>query len=216
MLSAMNAPLSTTRSEPKQLRARMKRLALLDAAAAEFGERGYEHTTAKSIATRANVASGSFYQYFSNKDEALRVVAERRFAQISDQLSVPKVDSPSELGSIDLCALFRDALAYVYAFHASDQALHEVLEQRRCVDPALNALMHNREGALLAKVRRFVGLYGLDDPDTVAFCLHAMAEGIVHRHVFHPNAIDREAVLDHGAAMLAACFQRLIDSGVQR
>ncbi len=212
----MNAFVSTTRSEPKQLRARMKRLALIDAAAAEFGERGYEHTTAKSIATRANVASGSFYQYFSNKDEVLRVVAERRFAQISDQLSVPQVDSPEELGSIDLRALFREALAYVYAFHASDRELHEVLEQRRCVDPALNALMHDREASLLAKVRRFVGLYGLPDPDAVAFCLHAMAEGLVHRHVFHPNSIDRDALLNHGAEMLAAYFERLIDSGEPR
>lgn len=198
------------KAEPKQQRARLKRQALIDAAAKEFGERGYEQSTAKSIAARAQVATGSFYQHFDNKDELLRLVAEQRLHSIDQQLVVPgPVDSQAPGQTLDVQALFKRALAYVYDFHARDPQLHEVLEQRRCVDAELNALMSEREARLLEKVVQFVSAFNLPDTEAVAFSLHAMAEGLVHRHVFHPNSIDREQLLRCGAAMLSAYFERL-------
>ena len=46
------------------------------AAEAEFTEHGYAQTTARSIAERAGVATGTFYQYFVDKD-VMRIVAEK-------------------------------------------------------------------------------------------------------------------------------------------
>ena len=68
--------------QPTQARAQRTRQALLDAAAKEFSQRGYAATTSKSIAARAKVATGSFYQYFSNKDLALRELARARIADL--------------------------------------------------------------------------------------------------------------------------------------
>ena len=47
---------------------------LLDAAAAEFGEKGFHETSVVSITQRAGVALGSFYTYFASKDALFRAV----------------------------------------------------------------------------------------------------------------------------------------------
>mgnify|MGYP001232231345 CR=1 FL=1 len=210
MLGASMRSGAKVRNPPKQLRARLKREALISAASAEFAECGYEQSTAKSIAARAGVASGSFYQHFDNKDEILRVVAEVRFGNIAEQLVVPSLPANGVgLKDLDVEALFYQALAYVHDFHANDTALHDVLEQRRRVDPALNALISEREAMLLQKVRRFVALFEIRQGDAVAFALHAMAEGLIHRHAFQPSPISREELLRAGSKMLAAYFERL-------
>src|SRR5688572_22981840 len=80
---------------PVQERAHKTRAALLDAAEREFAERGYAQTTAKSITARAGVATGSFYQYFADKDAVLRELAQARFAQLAEGLCAVRVDRPA-------------------------------------------------------------------------------------------------------------------------
>ncbi|HKY91902.1 MAG TPA: TetR/AcrR family transcriptional regulator, partial [Nevskiaceae bacterium] len=48
--------------------------ALLDAAAAEFGEKGFHDSSIVSITARAGVALGTFYTYFDSKDELFRAL----------------------------------------------------------------------------------------------------------------------------------------------
>jgi AcrR family transcriptional regulator len=61
-------PLSTElRRLPRQSRGRRRVDALLDAAAAEIRDAGYEAATMCSIATRAGASIGSLYQFFPNK-----------------------------------------------------------------------------------------------------------------------------------------------------
>jgi AcrR family transcriptional regulator len=45
---------------------------LLDAAAEEFGSRGYHETAISHITTRAGVGLGTFYVYFKSKEEVFR------------------------------------------------------------------------------------------------------------------------------------------------
>jgi AcrR family transcriptional regulator len=70
---------------PTQERAVRTRAALLAAAQRDFSERGYAATTAKSIAERAGAATGSFYQYFADKDAALREIAVARLASVAER-----------------------------------------------------------------------------------------------------------------------------------
>ena len=55
----------------------VKRQALLDAAYALFLEHGLAKTSISEIASRANVAKGTFYLYFSDKDAILQALLGR-------------------------------------------------------------------------------------------------------------------------------------------
>ncbi len=60
--------------EPRTERGRKTLRKLIDAAAAEFGERGYHEAAITGITQRAGVALGSFYTYFESKEEVFRAL----------------------------------------------------------------------------------------------------------------------------------------------
>lgn len=67
---------------PKQERAQQKRDALLDSGYTLFISRGYEQTTAKEIASHAEVATGTFYRYFSDKRQLLMSLLEDKIDRL--------------------------------------------------------------------------------------------------------------------------------------
>ncbi|WP_404365978.1 TetR/AcrR family transcriptional regulator [Marinobacter sp.] len=197
------------KTAPTQQRAILKCNALLQAAFEEFSRQGFEATTAKSIADRAGVATGTFYQYFHNKDDVLLEVTRQRFAELQEHLQVPAARlGITRGGNTDIQDVFRQALGFVYDFHEKESGLHEVLEYRRRMDPELAAVMDEGESILMDRVRAFVARYVSDDVETTAFCLFSMAEGLVHRHVFQGHQdIQRDELIEKGVQLLAAYFE---------
>jgi AcrR family transcriptional regulator len=59
---------------PRTERGRRTLRRLLEAAASEFGERGYHEAAITGITQRAGVALGSFYTYFDSKEAMFRAV----------------------------------------------------------------------------------------------------------------------------------------------
>jgi AcrR family transcriptional regulator len=57
------------------------RAALLDAALDAFGELGYEGAAVRDIVRRTDLASGTFYNYFADKDEVFRAVVDATGAE---------------------------------------------------------------------------------------------------------------------------------------
>lgn len=55
---------------------------MIDAARALFIELGYEHTAMSDIAQRANVAQGTFYIYFSSKQDVLAAIMRELLAEV--------------------------------------------------------------------------------------------------------------------------------------
>lgn len=76
----------TVQTEPKQLRARVTRRKLLDAAVEELVEGGYSGLTTTSVAIRAGVSRGAQQNYFPHKHtlvhEAVRHLAVRQIDEI--------------------------------------------------------------------------------------------------------------------------------------
>ena len=207
---------------PIQKRALLKRSALLDAARLDFSEYGFEIATAKSIAGRARVAIGTFYQYFDDKNDILRVLASNRMELLSQNVDLYKINAiaGSEVVFEDgifndgpkIEELFREALSSIYEFHSQDPELHQVLEERRNNDPLLKAILVNGEEILLQRVLRFVQCFNLSKPEIVAANLFAMAEGLVHRHVFGDEESGVDEVVGIGSQMLAAYFYRYAEA----
>jgi AcrR family transcriptional regulator len=59
---------------PKTRRGRETRRRLLDAAEAEFGEKGFHEGSISGITRRAGVALGTFYTYFESKEEIFQAL----------------------------------------------------------------------------------------------------------------------------------------------
>lgn len=201
---------------PTQARAKQKRCALITAATECFVEYGYDDTTAKTIASAASVATGTFYQYFDNKEDMLRVIAQQRMDELYEQ--VPSVKESFSLAEAarqsgtnirSTQAIFHHVLELIYAFHEEAPQLHQVLEQRKEQDPKLAEILNQGEALLHQRVLVFVQSFNLKAADAVAFNLFAMAEGLVHRHVFGNPTQSKAATLELGAAMLASYFDNL-------
>jgi len=185
---------------PTQERAVRTRAALVEAARGEVSARGYAATTARSIAEAAGVATGSFYQYFADKDAILRELGAVRLGHVAtDIVGLLEVSNGTE--HTDVPEVLRGVVTAVMAFHQEDPGLHAVLTERRGLDPELDALTTRAEHALIARVASLLTRWGHPgDADATAYIIHSMVEGSVHAHVLGHAMLDdarfREALVD--------------------
>lgn len=185
---------------PVQSRARKTRAGLLAAGERLFASAGYEGATAKAIAAEAGVATGSFYQYFTDKDSLLHELARERsarllahgreaFAQVNERAEL-EMDSPAARAAL------RGVIEVVLKLHQDDRGLHAVLEQRRLTDPVLAEIMRGAERAyqeMLMMVLTQSGFAG--DVEATAFTLLYMVEGVIHGHVLGQRVVSDARML---------------------
>lgn len=187
---------STQRNRvPAQARAVKTRASLVSAAARAFGEDGYAGATAKGIAEVAGAATGSFYQYFTSKDEVLRELAAGR-QEVLVERALGLLEVAGEGGAAEVRARLRAVIDAVVAYHAADRGLHAVITERRHVDRELDALIAAGERRLIDRIAALLGRWGhVGDATPTAFVLLATLEGAVHAHVLgHPVVDDRRFV----------------------
>ena len=73
--------------EPRTERGRRTQRAILDAAAAEFGEKGFHESSIVSITIRAQVALGSFYTYFESKEALFTALVQDMSGRVRDHVA---------------------------------------------------------------------------------------------------------------------------------
>lgn len=203
------------RRTPTQARATRTRQTLLEAAAAEFAERGYAGATARSIAVRAEAATGSFYQYFNDKDEALLEIYVLRLARVREQAqrlldTVPALSTPSkERTRFALNAIVQ----LVVDLHRENPKLHAVITEREHADARMRAQTHQAMNELVqgvAGMLKHLGYQG--DVLARAFLIFSLVEGSVHAHVLgEPVVSDRRFKRDLVDALDALTQQRPSD-----
>lgn len=194
---------------PVQARAQRTRAALLKAAKREFGERGYAQTTAKSIAERARVATGSFYQYFRDKDAVLHELARARQSELAARVREAEQSSDEGRSWNDtvhqrvLLAVQR-IIAAVLDYHRKDLGLHAVLTERRHADRELDAIDRASERDFIARIEAGLLQWGYrGDRKALAFVIFGSIEGGVHSHVLGMRVLsDRRFVEVLADAML--------------
>ncbi|MFM5908492.1 MAG: TetR/AcrR family transcriptional regulator [Novosphingobium sp.] len=72
---------------PRTERGRRTQRAILDAAAAEFGEKGFHESSIVSITIRAGVALGSFYTYFDSKEALFKALVADMSGRVRDRVA---------------------------------------------------------------------------------------------------------------------------------
>ena len=77
----------------RERRKKRTRRRLLEAAEAFFREQGFEATTVEELATAADVAKGTFFNYFENKEALLVALVTERTEEVLNEL--PTSDEPA-------------------------------------------------------------------------------------------------------------------------
>jgi len=103
---------------------------LLDAAAKEFGERGFHEASVSGITREAGTALGSFYTYFDSK-EAIFSALVRDMSQSVARAAAASL-TPGSLGT----QREREAFTGFLAFARQHKELYRIIDEAEFADPA--------------------------------------------------------------------------------
>lgn len=115
---------------PATARGRATRQRLLEAAIAEFGEKGFHAASVSAITTRAGIGQGTFYIYFSSKEACYAVVVE----SVSRLLRRALLRGFSFL---DLESCLRESFAAYLRFCADQPYAMRALGEAQFIDEAI-------------------------------------------------------------------------------
>jgi AcrR family transcriptional regulator len=115
---------------PRTARGRETLRRLLDAAAAEFGERGFHDASISGITRRAGTALGSFYTYFDSKD-AIFAALVKDMSQSVARAAAAEI-SPGSTG----IQREREALSGFLGFAREHKELYRIIDEAEFADPA--------------------------------------------------------------------------------
>lgn len=115
--------------EPRTERGRRTLRALLDAAAEEFGEKGFHDGSISGITRRAGVALGSFYTYFDSKDAIFRALVRDMSGQVRDTVA------PALQSAGDQLAAERAGLLEFVRFVRAHKEIYRIIDEAEFVDP---------------------------------------------------------------------------------
>ena len=82
---------------PKTSRGRKTRRRILDAAEAEFGEKGFHDGSISGITQRAGVALGTFYTYFDSKEEIFQALVAYMSRRIREWIGKRVADATDRM-----------------------------------------------------------------------------------------------------------------------
>ncbi|WP_082731823.1 MULTISPECIES: TetR/AcrR family transcriptional regulator [unclassified Sphingomonas] len=114
---------------PRTARGQRTLRAILDAAAAEFGEKGFHEGSISAITRRAGVALGSFYTYFDSKDDVFRALVRDMSDQVRDHVA------PAIRGAPDQISAERAGLHEFIRFVRAHKEIYRIIDEAEFVDP---------------------------------------------------------------------------------
>ena len=123
------APQAENVKAPRTARGEKTMRKILDAALAEFGEKGFSDSSIVSITRRAKVALGTFYTYFDSK-EALFAALVRDMSRRVKELVPPAISEAQDAMDAEL----RTQRAYL-EFVAAHKEVYRIIDEAEFVDP---------------------------------------------------------------------------------
>jgi AcrR family transcriptional regulator len=130
------------------------RTAILEAARAVFAELGYGQASVRDIVRRTDLAAGTFYNYFPDKESVLRALVEDNSAVVQERLREARARAETMEDFV------RDGYRVYFEYIVEDRPTFELMRRnsgtiRELMDePALGAGVHDLEDDLRERVRR--------------------------------------------------------------
>lgn len=115
--------------QPRTERGRRTLRAILDAAAVEFGDRGFHETGIIQITQRAGVALGTFYTYFDSKEALFAALVADMSGQVREAVAPAFAEEQGTL------AAERRALAAYLQFAAGHKLVYRIIDESEFVAP---------------------------------------------------------------------------------
>jgi AcrR family transcriptional regulator len=180
---------------PATPRGQRTRQRLLQAAETVFGEKGYEHASIADITREAEVALGTFYVYFPDKQSL--------FVEVVDELGarLRRLIAEAVEGCENRIEVERVGLRTFFEFVGRHPRLYRIVRQAEFVDEACFRRYYDRfaqgyvtglrQAMDAGEVRRM-------DPEALAYCLMGLSDFLGMRWVLWGGEGAPEGVLDTG------------------
>ena len=126
----IGAPAAPVDKTPKTARGRRTLRQLLDAAAEEFGEKGFHEASISQITQRAGVAIGSFYTYFDSKEEVFTALVRDLSTQVRDFVA-PRISAQANQLEAE-----REGQQAFLEFARLHKEIYRIIDEAEFVDPA--------------------------------------------------------------------------------
>ena len=114
---------------PRTARGERTMRKILNAALAEFGERGFSESSVVSITSRARVALGTFYTYFDSKEALFAALVEDMSRRVREEVA------PALSEGTDTLDAERRALAAYLHFAAEHKEVYRIIDEAEFVAP---------------------------------------------------------------------------------
>jgi AcrR family transcriptional regulator len=181
---------------PVTLRARGQRTrqALLDAGSRVLPEHGYHATRVDDIVEAAGVSHGSFYRYFSNKDELFHALAEQAARTMVEHVAT----FPDDLEPTAI----REWLDSWFAAYRGNGGVISAWQEINYDDEELRDFSLDIALVAFDRLRRIVHRRGFGDDAVDAVVLLAVVERMPYsvlalRHIEEPEAVGASTFIVH-------------------
>ena len=115
--------------QPRTARGLRTKRKLLDAAALEFGEKGFHEASITGITQRAGTALGRFYTYFDSKDELFSALVKDMSARVKGHAAGAMTEWQNALEREKL------ALEAFMTFAREHKEIYRIIDEAEFVDP---------------------------------------------------------------------------------
>jgi AcrR family transcriptional regulator len=186
--------------EPRTARGRRTLRAILDAAAEEFGEKGFHEGSISGITRRAGVALGSFYTYFDSKDDVFRALVRDMSEQVREHVT------PVIRAAPDQIAAERAGLLHFIKFARAHKEIYRIIDEAEFVDPESFRMHYATTADRIAKRLQAAAERGevrSDVSEIHAWAIMGMNVFLGLRYSVWDEDEDPEAIADTIASMLA-------------
>jgi len=194
------SPQKADAKTPRTARGQRTLRLILDAAAEEFGERGYHEGSIARIAQRAGVAIGSFYTYFDSKEAVFRALVADMSRQVREHV-VPHI-----LAAPDRLAGERAGIAAFLQFVRTHKALYRIIDESAFVaeDAYRRHYVEMAEGYASSLTQAFGrGEVATGDMAVRAWAIMGMNVFLGLRFGVWSDAEDVDAIADAAHALIA-------------
>ena len=169
------------------------RAALIDAASALVGEKGFERTSLEDVARRAGMSRGAIYGNFRDRNALFLAVAERHWQPVAPPFQ-PGASLRVQMRILGEAVAAEAAARRTRAVGALSFQLYALTE------PELRSRLQAGNAQIYAwaeeNLLRFVEAADLPMPaERFVRVLHALSEGLILTHVLTPELITREVIV---------------------